>query len=189
MNYLVNASSFLVEALVGLVLYAVLLRFWMQWVRADFRNPVGHFLITTTNPVVIPLRKVLPSIGLIDTATVVLALAVAAVKTILLASILGAMPSIVTLLVYSAVEVLRSSIYLFFAAIIVSIIASWINPYSAHPLVTIARAIAEPLMAPFRRLIPPIAGLDISPIFVFLVLQLALLFLNQNCPIWYRCFS
>jgi YggT family protein len=188
MNYFANASSFLVEALVGLALYAVLLRFWMQWVRADFRNQIGHFLITTTNPVVVPLRKVLPSIGLIDTATVVLALVIAVVKTVLLATILGGMPSILNLLLFSVVEILRCSLYLFFAAIIVSIIASWINPYSTHPLVTVARSIAEPLMAPFRRLIPPIAGLDISPIFVFLVLNLALLFLSQNCPIWYRCF-
>ena len=187
MSYLTNASSFLVDALVGLALYVVLLRFWMQWVRAEFRNPIGQFLITTTNPVVIPLRKVLPSIGLIDTATVVLALLVAAVKITLLVLIHGAVPPALNLLIYSVVEVLRCSLYLFFAAIIVSIIASWVNPYSAHPLVRVAQQIAEPLMAPFRRLIPPIAGLDISPIFVFIVLQLALQFLNQSCPNLYQC--
>ena len=120
MNYLINASSFLVEALFGLALYVVLLRFWMQWVRADFRNQIGQFLITTTNPVVIPLRNVLPSIGLIDTATVVLALGIAAVKTTLLVLIQGGVPPILSLMMYSLVEVLRCSLYLFFAAIILA---------------------------------------------------------------------
>ncbi len=188
MNYLINASSYLVEALVGLALYVVLLRFWMQWVRANFRNQVGHFLITTTNPVVVPLRRVLPSIGLVDTATIVLALLIAALKTTLLVLIQGGVPPILNLVVFSIFEVLRCSVYLFFAAIIVSIIASWINPYSAHPLVTVAQSIAQPIMAPFQRLIPPIAGLDISPIFVIILLQLGLQFLNQTCPWLYQCF-
>lgn len=188
MTYLVNASSYLVDVLIGLVLYAVLLRFWMQWVRADFRNPVGHFLITISNPFIVPLRRILPSIGLIDTATIILALLVAALKTTLLVLINGALPPPINLLLYSITEVLRCSVYLMFAVMIVSIVSSWINPYSAHPVVNIARSLATPLMAPFRRFIPPLAGLDISPIFVFIVLNLALQFLNQNCRGLYNCF-
>lgn len=188
MNYLANASSYLVDALVGLALYAVLLRFWMQWVRANFRNPVGQFLITTTNPAVIPMRKVLPSIGSIDTATVVLALLVAMLKTFLLSVIAVGMPPFLNLLVYSIAELLRCSIYLFMAAMIVSIIASWINPHSYNPIIAVAQSIADPLLAPIRKIIPPLAGLDISPIFAFLILNLGLQFIKFNCRGLYACF-
>ena len=80
MPYLQNASTFLVGALFSFALYVVLLRFWMQWVRADFRNEIGQFIISVTNPLVLPLRRLLPSIGVIDTATVVLALIVSLLK-------------------------------------------------------------------------------------------------------------
>jgi YggT family protein len=188
MNYLANASSYLVEALVGLALYAVLLRFWLQWVRGDFRNQVGQFLIATTNPVVIPLRKILPSVGSIDTATIVLALLVAIFKTVLLSLIQGFMPPVLNIIIYALAELLRCTIYLFMAGLIVSILASWINPHSYHPLVATAQSIANPILAPFRRLIPPLGGLDISPIFVFLILNLGLQFLQFNCPHIYACF-
>ncbi|NNC99682.1 MAG: YggT family protein [Gammaproteobacteria bacterium] len=174
MNYIGNASSYLTETLLGLALYVVLLRFWMQWVRADFRNPIGQFLIAVTNPVIVPLRRVLPSIGFIDTATVLLAFAMAVIKTLILAAIVGYSPAWLSLLAFSFGELLRASIYIFMAAIFIQIIASWINPHSYHPVVEIARSIGEPLMAPARRIIPPIAGLDLSPILVFLFLQLSL---------------
>lgn len=187
MNYLVNASSFLIEALIGLALYAILLRFWMQWVRADFRNPIGHFLLSTTNPIVVPLRRVLPSIGSIDTATVVLAIFIAALKTTLLILLHGFTPPWLNILLYALVDVIRHSIHLFFAALIVSVIVSFVNPYSHHPLVNIAHAIINPLLAPFRRFIPPIAGLDITPVFLFILFQLALQFLTDICPSLSSC--
>lgn len=189
MNYLINASSYLVDVLIGLALYAVLLRFWMQWVKADFRNPIGQFLITTTNPIVLPLRRILPSIAAIDTATVLLALAIAALKTGLLSVIAGVTPPLLNLLLFSVIELLRCSIYLFMAALIIGIIASWVNPHSYHPVFSIANSISNPLLAPFRRLIPPLGGLDISPIFVFLALNLALQFLDTNCAYLFRCFG
>ena len=80
MFYFQNAADFLVQAVLGFAIYIVLLRFWMQWVRADFRNQLGQFIITVTNPIVIPLRKILPSIRTIDTATIVLGLIVAFIK-------------------------------------------------------------------------------------------------------------
>ena len=73
MQYLINASTYLIEVIFSLALYVVLLRFWMQWVRADFRNQLGQFVITVTNPLVMPLRKIVPSIRTIDTATLLLA--------------------------------------------------------------------------------------------------------------------
>jgi len=175
MNYLGNAGVYLTQTLLGFVLYVVLLRFWMQWVRADFRNPFGQFIISVTNPVIIPLRRLLPSIGVIDTATVVLAFFVAIIKAYAFFALLGHSPEWLHLALYSIGEVIRSSIYIFFAAIFIQIIASWINPHSYHPILSIARNISEPLLAPARKLIPPIGGLDLSPIVIIIFLQLTLL--------------
>ena len=174
MNYLGNAGSYLTETLLGLALFVVLLRFWMQWVRANFYNPIGQFLITATDPIVVPIRRIIPSIGVIDTATVVFALLIAVFKTYLLVSIYQGSIGITGLLMYSLGEVIKFSIYIFIAAIFIQIIASWINPHSYHPVIDIARAIAEPLMTPVQRLIPAVGGLDFSPIFVFIFLQLSL---------------
>jgi len=174
MNYLSNATIYLIENLLGLILYIVLIRFWMQWVKANFRNPVGQFIITVTNPIVLPLRRLLPSFGSIDTATVVLAIALAIFKTFTLLAIAGYSIPVLKLITYSLGAVIESSIYIFMAAIFIQIIASWVNPYSQHPILEIARSIAEPLMAPARRLIPAIAGIDFSPFLVFIFLNLSL---------------
>lgn len=174
MNYLGNAGSYLSQTLFGLALYIVLLRFWMQWVRADFRNPFGQFVISVTNPVVIPLRKILPSIGSVDTATVVFAFIIASIKVYLLFLLNNISPPPLTLLAFTLGEVIQHSIYILMAAIFIQIIISWVNPHSYHPIVSIARSIAEPIMSPARRLIPPIGGLDLSPILVIIFLQLSL---------------
>lgn len=174
MNYLGNAGSYLSQTLFGFALYIVLLRFWMQWVRADFRNPFGQFVITVTNPVIIPLRKILPSIGSVDTATIVFAFIVALIKVYVLILIRNFSPPLLSVLFYTLGEVIQHSIYILFAAIFIQIIVSWVNPYSDHPIVSIARSLAEPIMAPARRIIPPIGGLDLSPILVIIFLQLSL---------------
>lgn len=182
MQYLVNASTYLVDVIFSLALYVVLLRFWMQWVRADFRNQLGNFVITVTNPIVIPVRKIVPSIGTIDTATLLLAYFVALAKIVALI-LLQYNVSLPTLFPNALVPalgfVLQASIYLFMAAIFIGIVASWVAPHSYHPILMVARSISEPLMAPARRIIPSIAGVDLSPILVFLFLNLSLRLLAE----------
>lgn len=176
MPYLQNASTFLVGALFSFALYVVLLRFWMQWVRADFRNEIGQFIISVTNPLVLPLRRLLPSIGVIDTATVVLALIVSLLKYCVLLLIVGAIGqySIPKLLSLGIAGTVEATIYLFIGAIFIGIIASWISPNSYNPVLNVARSISEPLLAPVRNLIPAFGGLDFSPIVVLLFLQFSL---------------
>lgn len=174
MNYFLNATDFLLQSVIGIILFIVLLRFWMQWVRADFRNELGQFIITVTNPVVIPLRKIIPSLGAVDSATILLAYALSCIKVFALFSVRGVTPEFFSLAVYAFGFLLQSSIYLLFAAIIIQIVASWINPHSYHPIINLARSISEPIMAPARKLIPPMGGLDFSPIFVILFLQFSL---------------
>lgn len=176
MPYLQNATTFLIGSLFSFALYIVLLRFWMQWVRADFRNEIGQFIITATNPLVLPLRRIIPSIGVIDTATVVLAIIISALKYCALLLIIGAIsqysiPKILSLGLANAVE---STIYLFMATIFIGIIASWINPNTYNPVLSIAQSISEPLIAPVRNVIPSLGGLDFSPMLVLLFLQFSL---------------
>ncbi len=169
-----NATNFLVQAIIGFALYIVLLRFWMQWVRADFRNELGQFVISVTNPLVIPLRKVLPPLGTIDTATIVLALLVSLLKIFAYFLLTQYQPNVIQYLIFAAGLFLKASIYLFFAAILIGVIASWINPHSYHPILSVARSISEPLLAPARKIIPAIGGIDFSPMVVLLFMQFSL---------------
>lgn len=176
MPYIQNASTFIVETLFNLALYIVLLRFWMQWVRADFRNEFGQFIIKATNPIIIPLRRIIPSIGVIDTATVLLAIIVALLKIVALMLIVGGSLnsySILKILSVAVASVLDSSIYVFLGAIFIGIIASWLNPHSYHPVLSIARSIGEPLLSPARQLLPSMGGIDFSPMLVILFLRVS----------------
>ena len=89
MPYIQNAASFIIDTLFNLALYIVLIRFWMQWARADFRNQFGQFIITVTNPVVVPIRRIIPAIGKIDSATVIVAITLAILKLLVLQLVLG----------------------------------------------------------------------------------------------------
>jgi len=178
MQYITNASIYLVDVLFSLALYVVLLRFWMQWVRADFRNELGQFVITVTNPLVMPLRKIVPSIRTIDSATLLLAYIIALLKiAALLTLTYGVSPVALFpgVLVTALGILLQSTIYLFMAAIFIGIVASWVAPHSYHPILMVVRSIGEPILTPARRIIPPIAGIDLSPILVFLFLNLCLI--------------
>lgn len=174
MPYIQNATLFLASSLIGFAIYVVLIRFWMQWLRADFRNEIGAFIIRATNPIVIPLRKVLPPIAKIDTATIVVAYIIAVIKIVVIMQILGQQTQLFLYFLWGFGVLLRSTIYLFLAAIFISIIASWFARGSHHPILNVVGSISEPILAPARRLIPPIAGIDFSPIIVILLLNVCL---------------
>lgn len=175
MSHFGNAGSYLVDTIIGFYLFLVLARFWMQWTRSDFRNPIGQFIITLTNPFIIPLRKFIPSIGTADTASIILALLIASIKTWLLASLSNIQPALEQIAIYAVSEVIRYSIYLFIFVVFVRIISSWFNPYGYNPLMAPIISLSEPLMAPARRITPNLGGLDLSPMLVFIFLNLSLI--------------
>lgn len=173
MIYFENAINFLLQSLIGFVLYIILLRFWMQWVRADFRNELGQFIIKVTNPVVIPLRKVIPSVGTLDTSTVLFAYLVCVIKIAIF--LLVRAPEVLPnafpfILLWSIGLLIKASIYLFLIAIFADVIASWVAPHSYHPILLIARTIALPITNPIRKLIPPFSGIDFSPMIASLLM-------------------
>lgn len=168
-----NVGVLLVQTLGGLYLLAVLLRFLLQIARADFYNPFTQAIVKVTDPAVRIFRRFVPGYRGVDFASLVLAFIVQCIATALLITLSGfAIPGVALLITWSALGLLSFVLNIYFWSMIVSIIASFIAPYSAHPALSLIRQLTEPLMAPFRRLLPSMGGLDLSPIFVFLALQI-----------------
>ena len=170
--------TYLVQTFLSLFLLAMLLRFLLQLVRADFYNPICQFLVKITNPLVIPLRRVLPGYGGIDVASLLLALLIQALSIVSLLALYGAgLPGVLQLIVWSVLGVVGLLVNVYFFALLAMIILSWVAPGSAHPAVHLLYQITEPVMAPFRKILPAAGGIDFSPILVFIlinVIQIAL---------------
>lgn len=172
-NYLANPLEFLVTTLVGLYILAVMLRFLLGLVRADFYNPVSQFLVRVTNPLLVPMRKVIPTVGKFDTSAVVLMLVLQLLSVLIVVALRGADVSFVAILAYAIGELLMLLINVFLFAIIVQVILSWISPGTYSPVNAILYSLTEPVLQPFRRIIPPLSGIDLSPLFALIALQVA----------------
>ena len=170
MNEVANIVNFLVRNLATMYLALILLRLLLQLVRANFYNPVSQFTVKLTNPLLRPLRRFIPPLGIVDTSSIVLALLFQLVVIEALALISGVFISPVQALIWGALGIAKLIVSLFFICILVSFIVSWVAPYSQHPVLEVVRSLLEPILSPFRRLIPPIGGLDISPMFAMLAI-------------------
>lgn len=170
--YVGNAASFLIESLFSLYMMAVLLRFVLQLTRADFYNPISQFLVKVTNPPLKPLRRIIPGVGGVDIASIVLLLLLQVSKLALLGLVGGLTFAIPGLLLMSVGELLGMILNLYMVTIIIQVILSWVGPGTPNPLTTILHAINEPVMRPARKILPAIGGMDLSPILVFLMIGL-----------------
>lgn len=179
MNTFVQAGTFLVQSLGSLYLAVVILRFLLQLVRADFYNPISRFLVKATHLPSQPLRKLLPTYRSFDMASLVLAILVQWLAIQLTATINGAgIVNIFLALSWGAVGVLSLILNLYLYGLLVIIIVSWVAPQSNHPVLLLLNQLIGPAMAPFRRIIPPLGGLDLSPIFMFLVINMLQIFVR-----------
>lgn len=163
-----SALVFIVNALTSLYLLVLLLRFWLPWLRADFRNPLAQGILKLTSPVIIPLRRIVPSFGRLDTATILVAFVVQYLAILLILLIIGSSASFSAISITAIVKLMLLSLNLFMFAIFVRIILSWISPGQHNPATAIITTLTEPILRPVRRLIPPLGGFDISPIFVII---------------------
>nr|VFK41216.1 MAG: YggT family protein [Candidatus Kentron sp. SD]VFK46949.1 MAG: YggT family protein [Candidatus Kentron sp. SD]VFK78203.1 MAG: YggT family protein [Candidatus Kentron sp. SD] len=170
--YVGNAGAFLIETLFGLYIMAVMLRFILQVVRADFYNPVSQFLIRITDPPLQHLRRVIPGLWGVDLALVVLLLALQSVEIWLVFGLFGEGTNFFGILILSAARLLGLAIHVFMFSIIIHVAMSWINPHVYNPMVGLLYSLTEPLLGPARRFVPPVSGLDLSPIMVIVGLQL-----------------
>ncbi len=172
MNALNEIFVYLVQTFLSLYLVAMLLRFLLQLVRADFYNPISQLLVKITNPLVVPLRKLVPGFAGMDMASLLLALALQLAGIVVLLTMHGlALPGIVLLLLWSVLGVIGLLVNIYFFALLAMIILSWVAPGSRHPAIYLLHQITEPVMAPVRKLLPPMGGLDFSPILVFILIN------------------
>ena len=164
--------TFLVKTLVDLYVMVLLLRIWMQWARTDFYNPFSQFVVKITQPVVGPLRRVVPSLGPVDSASLLLAFLLMTIKYPLLLLIQGGGISLSPYnLLFGLISLLKSAGYLVFWMIIIRSIMSWVSRGSS-PMDYVLMQLTEPLMAPIRRIIPAMGGIDFSAMVVVLILYM-----------------
>ena len=164
-----NVLVLIINTLGGLYLLAVLLRFLLQATGADFYNPMSQAIVKATSPVLKPFRKVIPGYRRLDFAALVLALVLNSIATALMVLAAGfALPAIGSIISWAFVGILAFLLNIYFYGLLISVIASWIAPHSANPALMLVHQIMEPAQGLVRRVIPPLGGLDLSPIFIFL---------------------
>lgn len=172
-SYLLNPIEFLINTLFGLYILIVMVRFLLQQVRADFYNPISQFVVKLTNPPLKPLRRIIPGWGGIDIASLLLMLLLQLVSLGLILLLRGQAIPPLGLLFWSLSELVALVFNVYLGAILIQAIISWVNPGGYNPVVGILHSITEPLLRPARRLLPPVSGIDLSPLLVLLVLQVA----------------
>jgi YggT family protein len=166
---------FLLETVVGLFSLALLLRFYVQWFRVPYYHPLARFLVTVTDFIVRPSRRLIPSWRGLDLSTFVLAWL--AQFVILIGTNLlrdhGIEGNIISFALLAFTELIKITLYILLTMIIVQAVLSWINPHS--PLAPVLESFTQPILGPFRRYIPPIANVDLSPLFAIILLQILLM--------------
>ena len=178
-----QALYFIVKTLAQLYLLLLLLRFWLPLLRADFRNPIAQGILRITSPVVIPVRRFIPPIGRLDTSTILVAYVFEFLLMLALLAIRGRSVPALPIAITSVFELAILSLNLFFFVILIKIILSWVAPQNYNPMSALLNTMAEPLLRPFRRIVPPIGGFDISPIFAIVVLKAVEIVLQSYRPI------
>ncbi|MGY3894617.1 YggT family protein [Aeromonas enterica] len=165
-----NTAYFLINTIFDLYLMVVLLRVWLQWARADFYNPMSQMVVKVTNPLVIPLRRVIPGFGGLDMASVLLALIIAFAKLALLKSMNVLLADWLTLSLFAALTVLKKAGSMIFWVLLVRAILSWVSQ-GRNPIEYVMHQLTEPFLAPIRRILPALGGLDLSVLVAFIGLQ------------------
>jgi YggT family protein len=175
-----SAIIYIVDTLLGLALLVVMVRLLLQLTRADFRNPLAQAVVRLTNPLIMPLRRVLPPLGKLDTASVVAVLVVATLKVAVLASFSELTLALTPLMWVRAVlvEIARTLLWTYFYAIVLYALLSLIAPGGYSPLQSVLSALCEPVLRPIRRLLPAIAGIDLSPLWAGILIQAILILLH-----------
>jgi len=167
-----QATQFLVSTLFDLYLMVAILRVWLQLVRADFYNPVSQFVVKATNPILVPLRRVIPGLGGIDWAGVFLVLLVAFAKISAIQLLFGQGYPVLEIVISAAITSVKEVFSILFWVTIIRAILSWISQ-GYNPIEALLHQLTEPLLAPIRRFIPPIGGLDLSLLVFLIALQFA----------------
>ncbi|WP_110647785.1 YggT family protein [Salinicola peritrichatus] len=168
-----SAGLMLVNTLVNIYLFVLMLRFLLQFSQADYYNPMSQGIVKATQPVVAPIQKFLRPVGRIDIATLFVGFLLKVIVIIAIFQFAGfGMPPLQGILLAAIAGVLNAILKIYFFALIIMIILSWVAPQASHPGALLVMQIVEPIMAPVRRVIPPLGMIDLSPIVVFIAINL-----------------
>lgn len=174
-----NVGSFLIDVLFSFYIIAILLRFLLAWSRANFYNPLSQFLVRITNPAVIPMRRLIPAVGKIDTAAIVLALGLTIIKVFMLLGLTGKSYDLLSIMLYSVSSLVRNIIWIYIFALIVQAIMSWTGNNYGNPMADLLDSLTEPLLKPIRNIVPEIGVIDLSPMVAILLLNIMLIILQS----------
>jgi len=178
-EFLHNVGALLINVIFGIYIFMLLLRLIFQIMRADFYNPLSQAIVKFTNPPLLPLRRIIPGLWGIDLASVVLIFFLQALELWLLLILPPSnIPiSLPLLAVITVGYLLKSVVWIFLGAILIRIILSWVMPYGGgqNPVIGLVYSISEPVMRPARRILPPISGLDLSPMLVIVAFSIILM--------------
>ncbi|HIF55432.1 MAG: YggT family protein [Methylococcales bacterium] len=172
-SYMVNPAIFLIDTLFSLYILTIVLRFLLQWTHADFYNPISQFLVKVTHPPLKLLRRFVPSVGKIDTSSIVLALSLQMLADFSILLLKGVMVSPTALIILSFSQLISLLINVFVFAVFGRAILSWFDPSNTSPASTILYSLTEPLLTICRKVIPDLGGIDLSPLAALMLLQLA----------------
>ncbi|GAA0821678.1 YggT family protein [Colwellia sp. D2M02] len=177
-----EAIIYLLRFAFDALLMILIMRVWLQWVKADFYNPLSQFIVKASNPLVVPFRRIIPGFGGIDLSTIVVAYIVATLKFFTLAAIAG--ENLGTLAFYIGLLVLiKQAGFLLFVIMIIMAVMSWVvQGYNATLMVF--SQLTEPFLRPIRRIIPNMGGLDLSMIIAFLLMNVINILLSGSLPYW-----
>jgi len=177
-----EAIIYLLRFVFDALLVILIMRVWLQWVKADFYNPLSQFIVKVSNPLVVPFRRIIPGFGGFDLATIVVAYTVATLKFVILAALAGENLGLLAFYIGLLVLVKQAGVMLFFIMIIMAIMSWVVQGY--NPTLMIFHQLTEPFLAPIRRIIPNIGGLDLSMIAAFLVINVINILLKGSLPYW-----
>lgn len=178
-----EAINYLLKFAFDTFIMILVLRVWLQLVRADFYNPLSQFIVKVSNPLVIPLRRVIPSIGGVDLATVILAYIVATLTFIIIPLLNGGPIDIVSALYLGLIYLIKKTGVLLFIIMLVMALMSWVVQ-GYNPTQMVFNQLTAPILTPIRRIIPSIGGLDLSVLIAFLLLNVVNILLAGWVPYW-----
>jgi YggT family protein len=174
-----NALLYLVSTLFELYIWVLLLRIILQWVRADFYNPFSQLIWKATQPVVRWLQPIIPRWRTLDGAAIVVALVIAVIYVEAIIGLLSQRAYLSQVILFAVLKLVVLTLNLYTFTLFVQAILSWVGPGVSNPAGSVLWSVNEPILRPVRRVLPPVAGLDLSPLAVILVLQV----LNRLVPL------
>lgn len=178
---LTEVALLLINTFVNIYVLVILLRFLLQLVKADFYNPVSQFIVKATNPLLVPLRRIIPGVGGIDVSSILLAWAVQLVGMGIVFTLLtgGQIPPILHLCAWAVLAIFQTILNIYMFSILIIVILSWIAPQSYNPAVLLLHQLTGPVLSRIRKVMPDLGMLDLSPIVAFLLIQVIEIFVRH----------